>query len=285
MKEIYQNQEQDCKIKDLLKKNGVSSTNWRKLKAQASFFLDGESVVFYSTIKSKQTLTIEYQPKNDIIPEFAPLDILYEDDFLLIINKPAGILVHPTTSISTGTLANFITYYLQQQNIDSAFHPVSRLDKDTSGIILVAKTSRIHYLLSKTKVNKTYLALLEGTLPSNEGFINLPIARNLSSIIERKIHINGKPALTYYKLLKNYHNKASLVHLELLTGRTHQIRVHTQALNCPIYGDSLYGKSIDNVRQALHAQSIEFIHPITKKLLKKVTKLPNDIKQYIYKFL
>ena len=286
MKETYLNKEKaPCTIKELLKKQGVSSTNWRKWKREATFFLEQQQVEFNTTIKPEQTLTVEYTPINTIAPEYHPLDIVYEDDFLLAINKPADLLVHPTTSKASGTLANFVTHYFQQKNLDYSYHPVSRLDRDTSGLVLLAKTTRIHNLLSKTHIEKTYLALLNGILPAQQGLINLPIGRNPTSIIERKVALDGKPALTYYKLLKNYQNKVSLVQLKLLTGRTHQIRIHTKHLNCPIYADSLYDKHIENSRQFLHAQSIEFTHPITQNTLKLTTRLPADLKQAIRKFL
>lgn len=283
MKEFYINEQKiTCTIKELAKAYGVSSTNWRKWKKQAIFFIDEKQVEFNSNISPGQTLSIQYISKNTIIPEYFPLDILYEDDYLLVVNKPAGILVHPTTNKLTGTLANFVTYYFQQKQ---SYHPVSRLDKDTSGVVLIAKTTRIHNLLSKIKIKKTYLALLKGTLPAQQGLINLPIGRNPLSIIERQVTLKGKPALTHYKVLKTYKQQMNLAQIELITGRTHQIRVHTKCINSPIFADSLYDQHVEGSRQFLHAQNLEFIHPITKNTVKIRTILPFDLKQSISKFL
>ena len=213
------------------------------------------------------------------------LDIIFEDDSLIIINKPAGIPVHPSILHFDNSLSNGLAYYFQEKNIKKKIRPVNRLDKDTSGIVVFAKNEYIQECLIKQmkskKFLKEYFAILEGFLETSSGTINASISRKEGSIIEREINSNGDISITHFELIKNFSakgKKLSLVKFKLETGRTHQIRVHSKYINHPILGDSLYGNNSNLIsRQALHSYKISFIHPIINKNLEFKICLPKDI--------
>ena len=220
-----------------------------------------------------------------IIPTKMELDILYEDDALLVLNKPANIPVHPSMEHYTNSLSNGVKYYFEQLNLKRKIRPVNRLDKNTSGIVIFAKNEYIQECLVRQMKNnlfkKEYFALLDGKLENRNGTINAPITRKANSIIEREISNNGAPSITHFELIKNYDNYCFVKFL-LETGRTHQIRVHSKYIGHPILGDSLYGKSSDLIdRQALHSYKVTFIHPITNKKMEVLAELPSDIKKLI----
>lgn len=233
-------------------------------------------------LKDKISFNLDYDEDSDnIIPTQMTLDILYEDDTLLIINKPPFVPVHPSINHFKDSLANGIKYYFLNNNINKKIRPVNRLDKDTSGIVIFAKNEYIQECLIKqmktNKFKKKYLAIIEGHFDEPNGTINQPIARKNGSIIEREVNINGQTAITLFNTLKTnaFH---SLIEFELLTGRTHQIRVHASYLNHPLLGDSLYGKKSNLInRQALHCYKLEFYHPITQKILSIQSNIPTDM--------
>ncbi|HIU63593.1 MAG TPA: RluA family pseudouridine synthase [Candidatus Avacidaminococcus intestinavium] len=275
-----------CSIRQLLVKKGFSLTNWRKLKKDATFFINEQPVTANDRLNAGDHLKIIVSPPTSTVqPERGPLVVIFEDDYLLVVNKPPGILVHPTGANTNGTLINWLAYYYQQHKIISAFHPIYRLDRNTSGLIIFAKQPFVQHLLSGNAIRKEYLALLNGVLPQTVGIIDAPIARKTGSIIERCIDFaNGKPAQTLYKVLRIYPKQLSLVRFILLTGRTHQIRVHAAHLNCPLLHDTLYGEPGPQARQALHCHRISFIHPITKKQLRFFSPLPQDLLNFILNF-
>ena len=212
-------------------------------------------------------------------------DILYEDESLLILNKPAGIPVHPSMEHYTDSLSNGVKYYFEQISLKRKIRPVNRLDRNTSGIVIFAKNQYIQECLIKQmktdEFKKEYLALVNGSLSKKEQIILAPISRNENSIIERCVAANGSKAITIVELLKNFDNY-SLIKCILKTGRTHQIRVHMQFIKHPILGDTLYGVPSDLInRQALHAYKICFSHPITKEKINIIAELPEDIKKLI----
>ena len=213
--------------------------------------------------------------------QLTPAMIAYEDEFLLIIDKPAGILVHPTVNERGFTLYDYVSNYYTRQGITAGIHPVSRLDRNTSGLVIFAKEPIIQFWLSQQQMQKSYLAIVTGNLPADEGIIEAPIARKDGSIIERCVDFEkGKYSKTAYKLLKMVKDK-SLVELQLFTGRTHQIRVHMAYIGCPLFNDNLYGTPGPQSRHALHAYKIGFIHPVSDVPLEITRELPADLRRLL----
>ena len=207
--------------------------------------------------------------------------IYYEDEFLLIINKPAGMLIHPTVKEDGGTMYNFVKQYYEARGIASGLHPVSRLDRNTSGLVIFAKEPRIQFLLSQQQMIKKYLGITAVIPSALSGSIEAPIARKEGSIIERCVSENGKYARTGYRTIYTNNGKA-LLELTLFTGRTHQIRVHLAHIGCPLYNDNLYGTPGPQSRHALHACYLKFTHPVTGKVLEISSALPQDLRKIIY---
>ena len=211
--------------------------------------------------------------------EEGSLRILYEDDHLLAVDKPAGILIHPSRSRDSGTLANFVVYYYQQTGQKSAFHPVTRLDRDTFGVVLLAKNAHVHAAMNTLHaqggIRKTYHALVFGTPEPDSGTIDAPIARLPLPSLLRRVDPAGKPSVTEYRVLERREH-CSLLELRPITGRTHQLRVHCSHMGFPILGDPQYGspESMELSRQLglesqlLCAQKLEFIHPVTGEPLR-----------------
>ena len=229
------------------------------------------------------TINFDYEEDNsNIIPTKMNLNIIFEDDWLLVVNKPAGIAIHPSVLHYSDSLCNGIKFYFDKIGLKKKIRPVNRLDLNTSGLVVFAKCEYIQEcLINQMKNNqfkKEYLAVCNGFFDKKSGTINLPIARKENSIIERCISENGQPAITHYEVLKEFDNY-SLVKCSLETGRTHQIRVHMSAIGHPLLGDSLYGSISDLInRQALHCFNLQFIHPIYNNDLNFWGDLPNDFK-------
>ncbi len=207
--------------------------------------------------------------------------IYYEDEFLLVINKPAGMLVHPTVKEDGTTLYNYVKNYYEQNGIPSGLHPVSRLDRNTSGLVIFAKQPRIQFLLSQQQAVKKYLGITNTLPPAAAGIIEAPIARKEGSIIERCVSENGKYARTDYRVLCTGKGHA-LLELTLHTGRTHQIRVHLAHIGCPLYNDNLYGTPGPQSRHALHSAYLKFTHPATGQIIEISCGLPEDLRKIIY---
>jgi 23S rRNA pseudouridine1911/1915/1917 synthase len=191
------------------------------------------------------------------------------------------MLVHPTVNEWGCTLYDYVTEYYARKNITANIHPVSRLDRHTSGLVFFAKEPIIQHWLSQQRMDKEYLAIVTGELPGADGIIEAPIARKEGSIIERCVSENGKYAKTSYKLLSK-RNGLSLVQVKLFTGRTHQIRVHMAHIGCPLFNDNLYGTPGPQSRHALHAFKLCFIHPVSDKPLEITRTLPEDLRKIIY---
>lgn len=213
------------------------------------------------------------------------LDIIYEDKYILVVDKPANMPVHPSMLHFEDTLSNGVKCYFDAINLHRKIRIVTRLDKDTSGLVVFAKNEYIQEMLTlqmKTHLfKKEYIGILEGILEPKSGTINAPISRRSGSIIERCVDENGQMSITHYDVIKTFDNM-SLVHFILETGRTHQIRVHSKYIGFPILGDTLYGTASPLIsRQALHCYKISFIHPITKEKMKFVADLPEDMKKII----
>lgn len=268
-------------LKAFLRGAGVSSTLWRKIKRSQSLRVNGAPAnPALATVRADDTISYALAPTCAILPQALPLVVCYEDEYLLVVDKPAGQLVHPTGGRHEGTLANAVLFHCLQQGQPLAFHPVHRLDKDTSGLVLVAKQPQIQYQLSQAghgALQRVYLALAAGCLHPTCGSINAPIARRAGSIIERTVAPHGRPAVTHYRTLRT-NACFSLLELALETGRTHQIRVHLAHIGHPLLGDDLYGGDTQFLpRQALHAARLRFEHPATGQILDLHSPLPPDL--------
>lgn len=222
--------------------------------------------------------------KIDIKPQEISIEILYEDEDILAINKKPFMVVHPTTNVKDNTLSNAVAFYFLENNINSKVRLINRLDRDTSGVILFAKNSFGHQQIAKQLENKTatkrYYAVVVGILNIKKDLINEAIGKCEDSM-GQSIRSDGLESITKYKVIEEYNN-SSLLELEILTGRTHQIRVHLKHLGHPIIGDTLYNKECKDInRQALHASSISFKKTRVDEILKITAPLPDDITQLI----
>ncbi|KYZ77588.1 hypothetical protein AXX12_01845 [Anaerosporomusa subterranea] len=268
-------------LADCLRRLGVSLNLRRKIKHHGVIRIDGVVCPWYAKVSPKSEIEMEWTVASQITPENIPLDIVYEDDWLLIVDKPAGMLVHPTPKQPGGTLANAVVHYYRQLGYTHAFHPVQRLDRNTSGLLTIAKLSSIHHLMNKQRLRRRYLAIATGTPEVAEGIIDLPIARHPDSIIIRIVSSTGQDAITHYRVLQSFPT-ASLLQLELETGRTHQIRLHLSHIGHPLLGDDLYGGKTDLIaRQALHSSFLELQHPITGAVISLSSPLPQDLEQLL----
>ena len=256
-----------------------------KLKKNKKIYLNNKETYTKQKVISGDVVSfiLDFDEDNsNIVPSNIPLDIIYEDEYLLILNKPAGIAIHPSILHYDNSLSNGVKFYFDKIKLNKKIRIVNRLDRNTSGIVIFAKNEYIQECLIKQmktkKLKKEYLAIVCGILENSSGTLNFPIARKEGSIIERCVNTNGDLAITHYDVLKTFNN-LSLVHIVLETGRTHQIRVHFSYINHPVLGDTLYGNPSDLIaRQALHSYKISFIHPITKENMTITAPLPSDMK-------
>lgn len=228
---------------------------------------------------------MEEEDSEDILPQDLPVDVIFEDDHLLIVNKPAGTIVHPTTGHWSNTLANGVVYMWQQRGLRIRFRPVHRLDRETSGVLAIAKNPYVHQHISEQmkagKVEKEYTALVRGNMEQDEGTVDAPIDRNPDSPHYRIVTPSGYPSVTHYRVVEQL-KKATLLAIRLETGRTHQIRVHMAHLGHPLVGDAMYGIPEDREaypggRHALHASRLGFIHPVSRTPLVFEAPLPGDL--------
>lgn len=284
----YQIEEQEngIELKTYLRQKGYSVRLLRKLKNR--IFLEGKPTFLRERLKEGQTLFIEWEEENGsekILPVNLNLNILYEDEDILIVNKQSGMPVHPSQGNYGNTLANGIAFYCQQKGENYPFRAINRLDKDTTGLVLLAKNGLSAAILSEmvknNKIHREYLAICSGEVPL-EGMIDAPIARREGSILERCVDKEkGDTAITCYKRIWKK-NHCSLVRLWLKTGRTHQIRVHMKYIGHPLLGDFLYHADFSRIqRQSLHSYRMEFDHPIERHRMKFICPIPNDMKQVI----
>ncbi len=257
----------------------ISSRLLHKLIVLKKIFLNGVLCDTREKAFKNNILLINFDYEEDssnIVPTKMDLDIVYEDEWILIVNKSAGIAIHPSVLHYSDSLCNGIKYYFNSISLNKKIRPVNRLDFNTSGLVIFAKCEYIQEcLISQMKKNlfkKEYLAICEGSFDIKSDTISLPIARKDNSIIERCISENGQQSITHYEVLKEFKNY-TLIKCILETGRTHQIRVHLSAIGHPLLGDTLYGNKSDLInRQALHCYKLKFIHPITKVDLEFVSK-------------
>jgi len=254
-----------------------------KLKLQQKIKVNGQVTFANYKLQAGDLITVnlDLEENNSIEPQNIPLDIVFEDKNFLLINKPPGLAVHPVKGIPGGTLANAVTHYWMQRGKSNLFRPINRLDRDTSGLILIGQSQYAHQAIFRQMktgtIKRHYQALVEGVLPEETGCINLPIARLNPRCCKRIVDTSGKYALTHYTVLKRYEGY-TLLSLSLGTGRTHQIRVHLSQLGYPICGDTRYGNLSPLInRQALHAGQLVFRLPRSGTTVEFEAKLPLDM--------
>ena len=272
----------------------ISRSMVQKLIEQKNIKVNGKETKHSYKLKLNDEIEI-FVPEAkeiDLKAQDIPLNVIYEDNDIIVINKPKGMVVHPANGNPDGTLVNAVMNKCKDSlsGIGGEIRPgiVHRLDKDTSGAIIVAKNDKAHIALSEQlknhEVKKTYLALVRGIIKENEATINMPIARSKKDRKKMDVDKNGKEAITHFKVLGRYKNKYTLLQINLETGRTHQIRVHLSHIGYPIIGDEVYsnGKNEWNVSgQCLHAWRLEFNHPITGKKISLEAEIPEYLKNII----
>lgn len=282
--------ELNMNINDILTKElNISTRLKNKLIKNKNIFLNGIFVDTRNMVYPGDIVTInlDYSEDNsNILPKYMDLDIVFEDEHLLAINKPAGLAVHPSILHFNDTLANGIKYYFDTINLQKKIRAINRIDLNTSGLVLFAKNEYVQECLIKQMnssiFEKTYLAIVSGKLKEKSSTISAPISRKENSIIERCISPDGQPSITHYSVLSEF-EEYSLVECKLETGRTHQIRVHFSHIGNPLLGDSLYGSKNSCLinRHALHSYKMKFIHPISKEKMSLEAPVPEDIKKLI----
>ena len=252
--------------------------------SKLSIVVNGKKVKSSYIVKENDIIEIPELKEEEIkaIPEKMDLDIVYEDDDVIVVNKPNGIVVHPAVGNTKHTLVNGLLYHSKELSKNNGeFRPgiVHRIDAYTTGLLMIAKNDKAHDFLAKQLSEKTthrkYIALVWGVINNDTGTIDAPIGRDINDRKKMAVTANGKEAITHFKVLKRYKD-ATLIELKLETGRTHQIRVHMNYINHPIVNDPVYGKRklINNTGQCLHAKELGFIHPTTKKYMEFSSELP-----------
>ena len=259
----------------------MSAGMMNKYKWGGSIRVNGEPQHTDYPVRVGDMITVSWEEEAPDYPaEDGPLTVLYEDDALLAVDKPAGMLIHPSRAQNTGTLANRVYGYYQRTGHPGAFHPMTRLDRDTFGVVLLAKNAHVHALLQSVPLQKTYHALTWGGPEEDSGEINAPIARRPLPSLLREVRPDGKPSLTRFQVLERGETVCRLA-LEPVTGRTHQLRVHCAWMGFPILGDPQYGSEdsqeyshrLGLAHQMLCAKSLTLEHPMTGKILKIESKM------------
>ena len=278
----------------------ITRSHIQKLIADGMVSVDGEKAKAAHRLKDGQKLVVSLPPPKplEIIAEDIPLEILYEDQYLAVVNKPAGMITHPGAGADTGTLVHALMHHMRGSlsGISGTMRPgiVHRLDKDTSGILVIAKQDVAHQSLAKqiqAKIAKrTYLAVLEGKLAADEGTVDAALGRHPNNRTKMAIVDNGRKAVSHYRVL-NRSDSFVLAEVQLETGRTHQIRVHMVSLNCPVVADLVYNAKTTGtpayrkrwglLGHALHAYKLSFFHPVSGELLEFEARPPDDMQKLI----
>ena len=280
--------EEGRKLGDFLREKGYSRQLLRQLKETENGLLrNGQPTFMTIALKNGDRIRVRLLEKAEgseaIMPAPLPFEIVYEDEDLLVINKPADMPIHPSFQNHGNTLADALTWHYQQQGKEFVYRCINRLDRDTTGLLIVARhqlsASILSDMVRKREIHREYLAIVEG-IPPEKGTISAPIGRKEGSAILREVNFEtGEPARTHFTRLET-RNGLSLVSLKLETGRTHQIRVHMAYIGCPLIGDYLYYPDHTRInRQALHSYRLSFLHPRTGKALSFTAPLPEDMKR------
>ena len=277
---------QDEKVDNLLRRElRCSSAVIRTAKGyEDGILLDGHHATTADKARAGQVLSIVVSDRadGDLIAAEGPVDVVYEDDDLLVVNKAAGVAAHPGPGHHDDTLGNFLTHHYNEREIPFVYRPAHRLDRNTSGLMVVARHAHAQELLKGQlhtgEFRRTYLAVCQGVPPEKEGVIDAPMGRADGSVLRREVRPDGADAVTRYKVVSTKAGR-TLVQLELETGRTHQIRVHMAWLGCPLVGDFLYGEEdLDLIgRTALHSWKLSLTQPLTGKRLELEAPLPEDM--------
>ncbi|CAK20369.1 RluA family pseudouridine synthase [Listeria welshimeri] len=287
-----ENEEDGLLLRTFLRSKHIS----KQLLTAVKFSADGkievnrteQNVLYQVQTGDNVRLTFPTEQQNErLLAEYTKLEVIFEDDFLLIINKPAGMASIPSQYHPSGSVANFVKGHYEAQGLTSAIHIVTRLDRDTSGLMLIAKNrfahARLSTFLQQGLLKRRYQALTSGVLQEEAGSIEAPIGRKEVSIMERFVTPEGKYAKTNYEVLKRYRG-FDHVAIQLETGRTHQIRVHFSYIGHPLIGDDMYGGDTSMLqRQALHSCHLHLVHPVTEEYMAFDLALPDDLEEIIQK--
>jgi 23S rRNA pseudouridine1911/1915/1917 synthase len=276
-------------IKEFLKAHHISKAALTDIKfSGGKILVNAEEMNVRYLLKIGDRLSVTFPletPSEGLLGESIPLEIVFEDELVLVVNKPPFMNTIPSREHPTGSLANALLDYYEEIGLIAATHIVTRLDRNTSGLVLIAKHRHVHHLLSEQqksgRVKRMYVALIHGNLAEDYGIVKAPIGRKSGSIIEREVSEAGQYACTHFTVLKRYDNY-SYVELQLETGRTHQIRVHMSYLGHPLLGDDLYGGKLDSMnRQALHCRAVAFTHPFTGEEMMFEVPVAGDMEKLI----
>ncbi len=296
IKLVVDNLEEEIRIDKYLSENeelDFTRSKIQKLIDEGNILVNNKIVKNSYKLQSNDEITIDDKEQAlEIKAEDIPIDIIYEDDDVIVVNKKSGMVVHPAPGNYSGTLVNALMHKSSSlSKVNGKFRPgiVHRIDKDTSGLLIVAKNDRAHAILSEELKNKNvkrkYIALVDGIINHDTGSIDAPIGRDANDRKKMCVtSINSKNAVTHFRVLDRYKN-TTLIECSLDTGRTHQIRVHMKYINHPVVNDPVYGKNTHgNFGQMLHAKEIEFIHPTTKELMHFECDVPEEFKQILEQY-
>lgn len=269
-------------LEEFLFSQSLSGRLFRKLYKEKQIYVNGKFKRKGLSLELGDTVSIYMEDEEEnTLPQDIDIDIVYEDFDLLILNKQPNIVVHPTKSHQENTLSNGISYYFQKNGIKKKIRFVNRLDMDTTGILIVAKNPFAHQQMAlqfeANEVEKKYLAIVSGVVKDNEAYINFPIGREEDKSIRKMVRENGQDALTRYSVVERYKD-ASLLDVQIFTGRSHQIRVHLEHIGHPIIGDTLYNEESTHInRQALHSHYLKVKHPRTGESIEFIAPIPKDM--------
>lgn len=283
---VWSVEKEEVLKKVLIEEMGISLRMISELKSRRAVNVNGTLRFNHETVHVGEIITVDLgENRSEYGLEEGVVDVIYEDEDIVAVNKSPFIVVHPTGTHLTGTLLNYMESWFRQNGILEKVRFISRLDRDTSGILLIAKNRYAHHRMSQAHqdmmMQKTYVALIEGKMEIKEGEINAPIGRRENDGIKREVMEDGQTAITKYKVLKEG-EKFSLVELTPVTGRTHQLRCHMAYIGYPLIGDSLYGGNMEYMnRQALHSVTLEFFSPRKEEKIYLKAELPQDMQELV----